>query len=567
MTDMNHPTTTLGAYLASRLAEIGIRHYFAVPGDYNLVLLDQFLENKELTYVGCCNELNLGYACDGYARARGIAAGVVTFSVGGLSALNAIAGAYAEDLPVIFISGGPNTNARPENRPLHHTLGEVRYGYQLDMFRQITAYAANIEHLSDAPEQIDRAIHTAIRRKKPVYLEVACNLAGLNVPAAPNQGLAAPVPVDGLALEAAVEHTAEMLNSAVKPVLVGGVKLRPWGAIEAFRQVAEAFGGAVAMMPNAKGFFPENHPQYIGTFWGPISSTGCAEVIESADAYLFAGPTFTDYTTAGYTALINKEKLIHVTPERVTLPGRTYSNVPLQTFLAKLAGRLSPNRASLVAFDRFRPPPEQAEPMEADRPLLTRRVTKRIEQMLQPEMALIAETGDSWFNGIKTRLPEGATFEVQMQYGSIGWSVGATLGYAMAEKGKRRVVSLIGDGSFQLTAQELSTLIRYQLDPILFIINNRGYTIEVEIHDGPYNNIKNWDYAALVEVFNAEDGKGWGVRVKTEGELDAAIKKALDHRDGPSVIELTIDRDDCSKELLEWGSRVAAVNGAPPKLG
>lgn len=564
---MNHPTTTLGAYLATRLEQIGIRHYFAVPGDYNLVLLDQLLENKHMEFIGCCNELNLGYACDGYARANGIAAGVVTFSVGGLSAINAIAGAYAEDLPVIFISGGPNTNARPENRPLHHTLGEVRYGYQAKMFKEVTVYSAIIEHLEDAPEQIDRAVHAAIRHRKPVYLEIACNLAGLNVPAAPNQELTAPVPVDALALEAAVQHAAEILNNAVKPVLVGGVKLRPWQAIDAFHQLAESFGGAVAMMPNAKGFFPESHPQYIGTFWGPVSSPGCAEVIESADAYLFAGPTFTDYTTAGYTALINKEKLINVTPERVILPGRSYSNVPIKTFLAKLAGRLEANTASLVAFDRFRPPPAQIEETDSSRTLLTRRVTKRIEQMLTPEMALIAETGDSWFNGIKTKLPEGAAFEIQMQYGSIGWSVGATLGYAIAEKGKRRIVSMIGDGSFQLTAQELSTIIRYELDPIIFLINNRGYTIEVEIHDGPYNNIKNWDYAGLMDVFNAEEGKGWATRVSTEGELDTAIEKALAHTGGPSLIELTIDRDDCSMELLEWGSRVAAVNGAPPKLG
>ncbi|WOO43052.1 thiamine pyrophosphate-binding protein [Rubellicoccus peritrichatus] len=564
---MKPATTTLGSYLATRLEQIGIRHYFAVPGDYNLVLLDQLLENENLEFIGCCNELNLGYACDGYARANGVAAGFVTFSVGGLSAINAIAGAYAEDLPIIFVSGGPNTNAGPENRPLHHTLGEVRYRYQLEMFREVTAYAASIEHLEDAPEKIDRAIHVALRHRKPVYLEIACNLAGLDLPAAPNQQLAAPVPLDEAALDAAVENAAERLNNAVKPVLVAGVKLRPWDATKEFLELAEATGYAVAVMPNAKGLFPENHPQYIGTYWGPVSSPGCGEVVESADAYLFAGPTFTDYTTAGYTALINSNKLLEAGPERVKLPGQSYNNVPLPLFLGKLAGRMKKNDTSLTAFERFRPAPEQEEDIVADRPLLTRRVVKRVEKMLTPDMALIAETGDSWFNGIKTKLPEGTAFEIQMQYGSIGWSVGATLGYALAERGKRRVVSLIGDGSFQLTAQEVSTIIRYGLDPIIFLINNRGYTIEVEIHDGPYNLIKNWDYAGLIDVFNAEDGKGWGVRVSTEGELDAAIAKALAHTGGPSLIELTIDRDDCSKELLEWGSRVAAVNGAPPKLG
>jgi TPP-dependent 2-oxoacid decarboxylase len=175
---------------------------------------------------------------------------------------------------------------------------------------------------------------------------------------------------------------------------------------------------------------------------------------------------------------------------------------------------------------------------------------------------VIAETGDSWFNGVKLSLPEGARFEIQMQYGSIGWSVGATLGYALGSP--RHLIALIGDGSFQMAAQEVSTMIRYGLKPIIFLINNGGYTIEVEIHDGPYNVIKNWDYAGLVDVFNAGEGKGRGTRVATQNQLDAAIAQALDH-DGLSLIEVIIDRDDCSKDLLEWGRHVATNSGRPPR--
>jgi pyruvate decarboxylase len=143
--------------------------------------------------------------------------------------------------------------------------------------------------------------------------------------------------------------------------------------------------------------------------------------------------------------------------------------------------------------------------------------------------------------------------------------VGAALGCAVGAGLERRVVALIGDGSFQLTAQEVSTMIRYGLRPIIFLINNGGYTIEVEIHDGPYNQIKNWRYADLVDVFNAGDGNGWGCRVTTEGELDAAVAKALGH-DGLSLIEVVVDRDDCSERLLQWGARVAKNNGRPPRF-
>ncbi len=186
--------------------------------------------------------------------------------------------------------------------------------------------------------------------------------------------------------------------------------------------------------------------------------------------------------------------------------------------------------------------------------------------MLDEHTTVLVETGDSWFNGIKLKLPEGTKFEIQMQYGSIGWSVGATLGYSLATKDKRRLLTFVGDGSFQLTAQEVSTIIRYELDPIIFLLNNGGYTIEVEIHDGPYNSIQNWDYAGLVDVFNAGGGNGWSTRVTTEGELQKAIKTALTHKGGPSFIEVMLDRDDCSKELLEWGSRVASNNSRPPRV-
>jgi len=115
-----------------------------------------------------------------------------------------------------------------------------------------------------------------------------------------------------------------------------------------------------------------------------------------------------------------------------------------------------------------------------------------------------------------------------------------------------------------MTAQEVSTMIRYGLKPIIFVMNNGGYTIEVEIHDGPYNVINDWNYADLVQVFNAKGGKGWGCRVTTEGEVEDAIKQALGH-DGLSLIEVVLDKDDCSKDLLEWGARVAASNSRPPR--
>ena len=174
-------TISIGGYLAQRLQEIGVKHYFTVPGDYNLILLDEFIKNKNLQLIGCCNELNAGYAADGYARANGIGVVITTFSVGALSALNAVAGSYSEDLPVIIISGGPNTNSEPENQLLHHTLGEVRYGYQKDIFSHVTSESVVVKHKKVAPIQIDVAIKQCLMTHKPVYIEIPCNIAGLHI--------------------------------------------------------------------------------------------------------------------------------------------------------------------------------------------------------------------------------------------------------------------------------------------------------------------------------------------------------------------------------------------------
>uniref|UniRef100_M8B8Q4 pyruvate decarboxylase n=1 Tax=Aegilops tauschii TaxID=37682 RepID=M8B8Q4_AEGTA len=373
-TFVGSPEATLGRHLARRLVQVGVGDVFAVPGDFNLTLLDYLVAEPGLRLVGCCNELNAGYAADGYARAKGVGACAVTFTVGGLSVLNAIAGAYSENLPLICIVGGPNSNDYGTNRILHHTIGLPDFSQELRCFTPVTCYQAVVNNLDDAHEQIDKAISTALKESKPVYISVSCNL-----PSVP-------------------------------------------------------------------------HP--------------------------------------------------------------TFSRDPAPYFLAP--------------------------------------------------SAVIAETGDSWFNCQKLKLPDGCGYEFQMQYGSIGWSVGALLGYAQGATDKR-VIACIGDGSFQVTAQDVSTMLRCGQNSIIFLSNNGGYTIEVEIHDGPYNVIKNWNYTGLVDAIHNGEGNCWTAKVTCEEELTAAIETATgDKKDCLCFIEVVAHKDDTSKELLEWGSRVSTANSRPP---
>jgi pyruvate decarboxylase len=555
-------TCSVGSYLACRLEEIGVKHNFAVAGDYNLVLLDQLLLNKNTQQVYCCNELNCSFAAEGYARANGIAACVVTFSVGSLTAFDGLAGAYAEELPVILISGAPNSNDFSANHLVHHALGTLDLRYPLDFAKRITCEAVAITHAEEAPHLIDKAIRAALREKKPVYIEIPCNLASAQC-STPRPVNWFDTPKSDLAsLNASVREVAQFLANAVRPVLLAGPKLRSHGGLEPFQHLAQAIGCGVAVMPSAKSFFPELHRQYIGIYLGAAGSPGAADVVDSSDAVLAAGPLFTDYTTTGWTAMPSGQHLLQVNPDHVRIGSTTFNDVYLAEFLSELAKVVKPNPKTLVEFERTKPIVASTPVANATAPLTRAEMCRQIQGLIDANTTLIVETGDSWFNGLNMNLPDGAKFEIEMQWGHIGWSVPATFGYAVKAK-DRRIVLMVGDGSFQLTAQEVCQMIRLNLPVLIFLVNNRGYTIEVEIHDGPYNNVKNWDYAGLIRVFNAEDGLGIGFRATNGGELAVAIEKALAHSAGPVLIECTIDRDDCTRQLLEWGSRVAVANARP----
>ncbi|PIN11293.1 Thiamine pyrophosphate-requiring enzyme [Handroanthus impetiginosus] len=559
---------TLGRHLAHRLIEIGITDVFSVPGDFNLTLLDYLIAEPGLNLIGCCNELNAGYAADGYARARGVGACVVTFTVGGLSVLNAIAGAYSENLPVICIVGGPNSNDYGANRIIHHTIGLPDFSQELRCFQTVTCYQAVVNNLEDAHELIDTAISTALRESKPVYISISCNLSAIPHPTFTRQPIPfslSPKLSNKAGLEAAVEAAVKFLGKAVKPVMIGGPKMRFSKACDSFTELADSCGYPLAVMPSAKGLVPEHHPHFIGTYWGAVSTAFCAEIVESADAYLLAGPIFNDLSSVGYSLLLKKEKAIIVQPDRVVVGnGPAFGCVLMNDFFIALGKRLKRNTTAYENYRRIyvsEGHPLKSDPNEA---LRVNVLFQHIQRMLSEDTAVIAEAGDSWFNCQKLKLPPGCRYEFQMQYGSIGWSVGATLGYAQAAP-EKRVIACIGDGSFQMTAQDVGTMLRCGQNAIIFLINNGGYTTEVEIHDGPYNVIKNWNYTALVDAIWNGEGNCWTTKVRCEEDLIKAIDTAVEaKKDCLCFIEVIVHKDDTSKELLEWGSRLCAANGRPP---
>uniref|UniRef100_A0A7S0YE52 pyruvate decarboxylase n=1 Tax=Polytomella parva TaxID=51329 RepID=A0A7S0YE52_9CHLO len=568
----------VGLHIANRLVELGCNHIFAVPGDFNLLLLDQFLKHEKLNMIWCCNELNAGYAADGYARRRGIGCVTVTFCVGGFSVINAVAGAYSEDLPLVCISGGPNSNDFSSNHVLHHTIGLSNdYGQQLRAFREVTCCQVLISHLEDAYRQVDVAISEAVRHRKPVYIEVSCNLASLPHPSF-SRVLSAPIPFviehprsNARNLTEAVSAAAQELNAALKAIIIVGPRCRRPEVQEAVLALANASQYPVVISPDAKGFFPENHASFCGLYWGAVSSTCVSELVESAGVVLAIGCVWTDYSTVGYTLPLRPPCVVEVDERAVVVCGKaTFTGVMLLDVLRGLVPAVRPNKAGLQAFLELKhvhePPPPTRRVRSVD-PITVETVFSHVQKILTPHHTIISEVGDAWFNTQGLRLPGGAAYEMQMRYGSIGWSVGSVLGYQLADAfldPKRRTLAFVGDGSFQMTAQEVSTMLRYGLKPIIFLINNGGYASEADIADGPYNIIKNWDYTKFVKALRNDEGQLYTAKVKTEKEFVVALAEAVRRTDELCFIEIFVNKDDCSKELLEWGSRVATCNGRLP---
>ncbi|MXV43507.1 pyruvate decarboxylase [Saccharibacter sp. 17.LH.SD] len=558
---------TVGHYLSERLSQIGLKHHFAVAGDYNLVLLDQLLEHGGTKQIYNCNELNCSFAAEGYARENGAAAAIVTFSVGAISAMNGIGSAYAENLPVILISGAPNSNDHGSGRILHHTIGTTSYNYQLEMVRHVTVAAESIVSAENAPAQIDHVIRTALREKKPAYLEIACNIA--------NQPCARPGPVSSLlsypapdkeSLATALKESLSFLEKREKVVILIGTKLRSADALEDAVKLADKLGCAVTVMGASKSYFPETHPGFRGVYWGEVSSPGAQKLVEEADGVITLAAVWNDYSSVGWNSLVRGKNVLEVSPDHVAVNDHVFEGFHLKDFVDALIKKAPKKPASLTG--QYEPATlPKASPSER---LTNDEMARQINHLVDSKTTLFAETGDSWFNAVRMNLPKGAKVESEMQWGHIGWSVPSIFGNALAAPDRRHVL-LVGDGSFQLTAQEVAQMVRYELPVIIFLVNNYGYVIEIKIHDGPYNYIQNWNYAGLIEQFNGGvggegGGHGLGLKATTGAELAAAIEKAKKNTRGPTLIECQLDRSDCTEALTEWGKRVGAANSRSPKL-
>lgn len=552
---MSNSDITVADYLIIRLKEIGVDHLFGVPGDFVLGFFNQVLKS-DLIYVGTCNELNAAYAADGYARIRGIGAFSSTYGVGELSALNGVAGAFAERVPIVVITGSPATiNFR--NRPLlHHTLGD--YQIPLRIYEKITAASTELVSAEMAPAEIDRVLSACLSHQLPVYISLPADVVMMKCRYPEAFRFPPDLGSDPDVLNEAINEATEMLNNADKPVVIGDVELIRFKLQKPFAYFLEKTGFPYATMMLGKSVLSEQHPQFIGLYQGERSRDYVKNRVESADCILQLGALLTDFNTGGFTAELDEVKTISVNIRSVRIKHHVYENVSLHDFILGLTEKLTCRDSTTLDIHSATAGcvHRRSEQYFADeqKPLTIKRFFDRMSHFIEDDAIVVAETGVSLFSAAELLMPKGVTFIGQTFYGSIGYSIGATLGAAMAAKA-RQVVLFVGDGSFQVTGQDLSTMIRNHLKPVIFLINNDGYTIERVISDHPYNDLQPWQYHKLVEVF----GGGLGFDVHTEAELEEALAMAATS-DQLMFIEIHTGRLDCPESLLSAGQAMAMTN-------
>ena len=542
--------TGIGSYLIYALKQAGVNHVFGVPGDYILAFYD-LLSKSDIQLVGTTREDTAAFAADGYARNRGIGALAVTYGVGALNTVNAIAGAYAESSPVVVISGAPGVKEQRDDPLLHHRFGP--FTYQREIFERITADAVVLDDPVIAFRQIDQALRIAREQSRPVYLELPrdrVHCAGMILPKTENN----PVSSDPEALDEAVAETLQRMKQATKPLIVAGVELHRRGLKDVLKQLVQNTGLPIAATLTGKSVFSECHKQYLGIYEGAMSSPTAREYVEQADLILMLGLTLNDVDTGIYSARLDPNLMVRASKGEVLISHHRYPNITLADFVTALANKAVScthgfpalaNRQVTLDF-----------PQNGTKIRIVRLI-ERLNQTLGPALSVVCDTGDCLFASIELCLPENSNFYASAFYTCMGFAVPAALGSQLADP-KQRALILVGDGAFQMTGTELSTHARFGLAPIVIVFNNHGYSTERFIMEGPFNDISEWRFDKLGQVFGSIEG----YNVFTEEEFDNALKLSLTNTKQISLLNVHLQADDPSPAMRRLGAHLGnLVNG------
>ncbi|KAI5813810.1 thiamine diphosphate-binding protein [Pyronema omphalodes] len=554
-------------YLYKRLHELGVRGVHGVPGDFNLTILD-LLPDADLYWVGNCNELNAAYAADGYARMKGMSALITTFGVGELSAVNGIAGAYSEHVPVCHIVGMPNISSQKNGLLLHHTLGNGDFHVYANMSAHVSATMTTLTETAKAASEIDRVLKTCWVTARPVYIGLPTDIAMSLIDSSP---LSKPLDLDVTKNDpetenAVVEEIMELMYKSSNTVIIADACASRHRVLHELHQLMDKTQLPTFVSPMGKGSVDETHPAFGGVYVGDVSREDVTKKIEAAELILFVGGLMSDFNSGGFTYRVERKKTVEFHSDHMKIRYSTYPQINMNGVLPLLLSKLDYSRIHST------PPPEisntipRRESLSNSTDITHAYFWPRMGQWLQPKDVIVTETGTANFGILEARFPKDVSHISQVLYGSIGYSVGALQGAALAVKEKfpdRRCILFVGDGSLQLTVQEIATMIRHNLKPIIFVINNNGYTIERMIHgmDAEYNDITSWKHTKLLEVLGAREGQYKNHVVKTKEELEKLFTDKEFAKAGViQLVELFMPMKDAPRALVKVGEITAKRN-------
>ncbi|KAI5842474.1 thiamine diphosphate-binding protein [Morchella snyderi] len=558
---------SIGLYLFKRLHELGVRGVHGVPGDFNLAALD-LLPDAGLYWVGNCNELNAAYAADGYARIKGISALVTTFGVGELSALAGVAGAYSEHVPIVHLVGVPHTASQKGGLLLHHTLGNGDFRVFEKMSENISVTQTLLDDHSKAADEIDRVLSACWVKARPVYIGLPTDMVFKTVDASRLETpLDLSIPPNNEETEdAVVSEICELIYKSKNTIILADACAIRHRVLDELHELIERTELPAFVSPMGKGAINEESSSFGGVYVGDASRDDVRQRVDDAELILYVGGLQSDFNSGGFTYHVAKKNTVEFHSDHMKIRYSEFPGTQMKSVFRKLLDTLDYSKIQKHATAEISNTIPRRERESISSEINHAYFWPRVGQWLNPGDVVITETGTSNFGILETRFPKDVTAISQVLWGSIGYSVGALQGAALACKEmspERRVILFVGDGSLQLTVQEISTMIRHGLKPIIFVLNNKGYTIERIIHGmkAIYNDIQPWNHQEILHLFSADPEHSDSYQVKNKTELENLFRNEK-FCSAPHIqlVEVFMPWQDAPRALLKIGQATAALN-------
>jgi len=507
--------TTIPEFLIRRFKQLGVDEGFGIVGDYALKLFDR-LSHHGFPMLVTADEQGGAFAAEAYARLRGFGVCAVTYSVGGFKVVNATAGAWAENVPLLILSGAPGLAERKGDPLIHHKV--KNFDTQLEVFKDVTIAQAVLTNPLTITEEIDRVIAKMIATQRPGYIEIPRDMVDVPVPDRDADLLIELPKVDPKRLELAVSETLELLagNGAGDAVVIAGVMAVRRGLQKELLSFAENFEVPIATTSLSKGVIPETHPLALGVYMGAVSSEMVIQKVENAKPLISFGVLFSDIAMGGFTDHLDRGHMIECTDTHVNIGFHTYQDVPLWAFLPALIQAASDagyRGYGQIAHKQYSFTAAQGKGLSVVR------LMECVASFLDEKIRLIVDPGDCLFGSVE--LPAQSLMLASGYYATMGYAVPAALGAAKADPSLRPMV-LVGDGAFLMTGLELLSATYHGVKPIVIVVDNEGYGTQRPMDDGPFNDIPALRSEELPRAF----GVGVGLLCNSEDELHAALNRA-----------------------------------------